>query len=66
MRVIIRELEQYAERCALLARDCHSGKAANFLRLLAVDLALDAEQRRARMAGRSEDSAADRDTVSAA
>jgi hypothetical protein len=39
-------LEQHAERCIQLAYQCRNKKAERFLRQLAVDLALAAEQQR--------------------
>ena len=39
-------LEEYAERCIRLAFGCQNKNAEKFLRLLAVDLMLEAEVRR--------------------
>ena len=48
MRVLVRLLEEHAERCIQLAYQCRTKNAERFLRLLAVDLMLAAELRRPR------------------
>ena len=46
MKVVVRLLEEHAERCIQLAYQCQNKNAERFLRLLAVDLMLAAEVRR--------------------
>ena len=48
MQVVVRLLEEHAERCIQLAYQCQNKNAERFLRLLAVDLMLAAEVRRPR------------------
>ena len=48
MKMSVRLLEEYAERCIQLAYQCQNGKTERFFRLLAVDLMLAAEQQRPR------------------
>ncbi len=48
MKVVVRLLEEHAERCIQLAYQCQNKNAERFLRLLAVDLMLAAEVRRPR------------------
>lgn len=48
MKVVVRLLEEHAERCIQLAYQCQNKNAERFLRLLAVDLMLAAEVRRQR------------------
>jgi len=46
MRVLVRLLEEQAERCLTLAYRCENKRAEQFMRGLAVDLALGAEHYR--------------------
>ena len=46
MRVLVRLLEETADRCLQLSNESQHAKAARFMRLLAVDLMLAAENRR--------------------
>ena len=39
-------LESYANHCAVLASSCRCGETASLLKLLAVDLLIEAERRR--------------------
>lgn len=54
MRVFVRLLEEQAEQALRLAYQSRSKKAERFLRLLAVDLALAAEDQRNRLVERAE------------
>ena len=53
MRVFVRLLEEQAEHALRLAYESRNKKAERFLRLLAVDLALAAEEQRTRMVERT-------------
>ena len=46
MRVLVRLLEEQAERCLMLAYRCENKRAEKIMRALAVDLALGAEHYR--------------------
>jgi hypothetical protein len=51
MTDVVRLLERHAERCVILARTCQNKRAERFLRMLAVDLMLEAEaEQRAELA----------------
>lgn len=54
MRVFVRLLEEQAEQALRLAYQSRNKKAERFLRLLAVDLALAAEEQRNRVTERAE------------
>lgn len=54
MRVFVRLLEEQAEQALRLAYQSRNKKAERFLRLLAVDLALAAEEQRNRISERAE------------